>query len=88
MRKAGYSERFASALITAEGAIDNLIPPSIGMIIFGIASDTSIIALFAAGIVPGLLLAGLFAIYIYWHSAQLGLRETERFSLAEFLAAT
>ena len=48
MRKAGYNERFASALITAEGAIDNLIPPSIGMIIYGIASDTSVVALFAA----------------------------------------
>ena len=49
MREAGYSERFASALITAGGAIDNLIPPSIAMIIYGIASDTSIVALFAAG---------------------------------------
>jgi C4-dicarboxylate transporter DctM subunit len=88
MRQAGYSERFAAALITAEGAIDNLIPPSIGMIIYGIASDTSIIALFAAGIVPGLLLAGLFGVYIYWHAARLGLRETETFSLAEFIAAS
>ena len=60
MREAGYSERFASALITAEGALDNLIPPSIAMIIYGIASDTSVIQLFAAGIGPGLLLAGLF----------------------------
>ncbi len=88
MRKAGYNERFASALITAEGAIDNLIPPSIGMIIYGIASDTSVVALFAAGIGPGLLLAGLFGIYIYWYAAHLNLRETERFSLAEFLAAS
>jgi C4-dicarboxylate transporter, DctM subunit len=88
MRQAGYSQRFASALITAEGAIDNLIPPSIGMIIYGIASDTSIIALFAAGIVPGLVLAGLFGIYIYFYAARLGLRETEQFSLAEFLAAS
>jgi C4-dicarboxylate transporter DctM subunit len=88
MRQAGYNERFASALITAEGAIDNLIPPSIGMIIYGIAADTSIIALFAAGIVPGLVLAGLFGVYIYLYAARLGLRETERFSLSEFLAAS
>ena len=52
---------FASALITAEGALDNLIPPSIAMIIYGIASDTSVIRLFAAGIGPGLLLAGFSA---------------------------
>jgi C4-dicarboxylate transporter DctM subunit len=64
MREAGYSERFASALITAEGALDNLIPPSIAMIIYGIASDTSVIQLFAAGIGPGLLLAGMFGVYI------------------------
>ena len=75
MREAGYSERFASALITSGGALDNLIPPSIAMIIYGIASDTSIIALFAAGIGPGLLLAGLFAIYIYFHSVRAGIPE-------------
>jgi C4-dicarboxylate transporter DctM subunit len=88
MREAGYSERFASALITAGGALDNLIPPSIAMIIYGIASDTSIVALFAAGIGPGLLLAGLFAIYIYWHSVRAGIAESGRFSLREFLLAT
>ena len=58
MRKAGYGEGFAAALITAEGALDNLIPPSIGMILYGVASDTSISDLFAAGVFPGLLLAG------------------------------
>lgn len=88
MRKAGYSEKFASALITAEGAIDNLIPPSIGMIIYGIAADTSIVALFAAGIGPGLLMVGLFGLYIYWHAARQGLRETEAFSWSEFFAAS
>src|SRR3954468_23486934 len=88
MREAGYSERFASALITAGGALDNLIPPSIAMIIYGIASDTSIIHLFAAGIGPGLLLAGLFAGYIYYHSLRTGIRDTGRFSFPEFLRAT
>jgi C4-dicarboxylate transporter DctM subunit len=88
MREAGYSERFASALITAGGALDNLIPPSIAMIIYGIASDTSIIALFAAGIGPGLLLAGLFAIYIYFHSVRVGIAESGRFSIWELVLAT
>ena len=88
MRKAGYSEKFASALITAEGALDNLIPPSIAMIIYGIASDTSVIQLFAAGIGPGLLLTGLFGIYIYYHSINVGITETGKFSFSGFLRAT
>ena len=88
MRKAGYSERFASALITAEGALDNLIPPSIALIIYGIAAEASVVHLFAAGIGPGLLLAGLFAVYIYYHSVKSGIRDTGRFSLRQFLLAT
>jgi C4-dicarboxylate transporter DctM subunit len=88
MRQAGYSERFAAALITAEGAIDNLIPPSIAFIIYGIASDTSVIALFAAGIGPGLLLAGLFGLYIYYHSIKVGITDVNKFSFREFLLAT
>jgi C4-dicarboxylate transporter DctM subunit len=88
MREAGYSEKFAAALITAEGALDNLIPPSIAMIIYGIASDTSVIQLFAAGIGPGLLLAGFFGIYIYYYSIREGITQTGTFSLKEFLLAT
>jgi C4-dicarboxylate transporter, DctM subunit len=88
MREAGYSERFASALITAEGALDNLIPPSIAMIIYGIASDTSVIQLFAAGIGPGLLLAGFFGAYIYYSAVRAGISESGKFSFKEFLSAT
>ena len=68
LRAAGYSERFASALIVAECALDNLIPPSIAFIIYGIATETSVAHLFAAGILPGILLGGIFAIYIYLYS--------------------
>jgi C4-dicarboxylate transporter DctM subunit len=88
MRHAGYSEKFAGALITAEGAIDNLIPPSLGFIIYGVASETPIIALFAAGIVPGLLLAGLFAMYIYYYAVREGIRESQQFSLREVWVAS
>jgi C4-dicarboxylate transporter DctM subunit len=88
MRDAGYSEKFASALITAGGALDKLIPPSIAMIIYGIAANASVIHLFAAGIGPGLVMAGLFGLYIYWHSVRIGIVESGRFSLRELLAAT
>ncbi len=88
MREAGYSESFAAALVTAEGALDNLIPPSIAMIIYGIASDTSVIQLFAAGIGPGLLLTALFGVYIYWHSIKVGITQTGIFSFKKFLTTT
>lgn len=88
MREAGYGESFAAALVTAEGALDNLIPPSIAMIIYGIASDTSVIQLFAAGIGPGLLLAAFFGIYIYWYSIKIGITETGTFSLKNLLTST
>ena len=88
MREAGYSEGFAAALITSEGALDNLIPPSIAMIIYGIAADTSIIQLWTAGIGPCLLLASFFGCYIYYHSVKVGITDAGRFSLKELLHST
>jgi C4-dicarboxylate transporter DctM subunit len=58
------------------------------MIIYGIASDTSVIQLFAAGIGPGLLLAGLFGLYIYYYSVRSGISDSGRFSLKEFVHAS
>lgn len=88
LRDAGYSERFSSGLLISAGAIDNLIPPSIGFILFGIASDTSVVKLFAAGILPGLVLAGCFGAYIWLHAARHGEPRGKAFSMAEFIAAT
>jgi C4-dicarboxylate transporter DctM subunit len=88
LREAGYGERFSTGLLVAAGAIDNLIPPSIGMILYGIASDTSIVKLFAAGIVPGFVLAAFYAAYIYFHVARKGERGGAPFELREFAAAT
>ena len=88
MRKAGYSEKFASGLVTAENALDNLIPPSLGFILYGIASETSVVHLFAAGIIPGIILAVLYAAYIYVYAYRAGIRESQAFSFREFLNAT
>lgn len=88
LRQAGYSERFASALIVSECALDNLIPPSIAFILYGIATETSVAALFAAGILPGLLLGGVFALYIYVHSFKENIDLRQKFSWPEFLAAS
>lgn len=88
LREAGYSERFSSGLLIGAGAIDNLIPPSIGFILYGIASETSIVRLFLAGVVPGLVLAAFFAFYIYRHAVRKGDRGGPPFQKREFFAAT
>jgi len=61
--KAGYSDPFSLALIINASDIAFLIPPSIGMIIYGVISGTSIAELFIAGIGPGLMILLLFSIY-------------------------
>lgn len=88
MRAAGYSEKFAAGLLIAAGAIDNLIPPSIGFILYGIMSDTSIVKLFAAGLVPGLVLALFYGLCIYRYSRREGDQGGAPFSGREFVAAT
>jgi C4-dicarboxylate transporter DctM subunit len=63
MIRYGYSPRVAYGVVGAGGTLGILIPPSGPMVLFGVVSDTSIGALFMAGVVPGLMLAGIFAIY-------------------------
>ncbi|ODC04905.1 C4-dicarboxylate ABC transporter permease [Terasakiispira papahanaumokuakeensis] len=63
MLKAGYSDAFSLALIINASDIAFLIPPSIGMIIYGVISGTSIGELFIAGIGPGLLILAMFSVY-------------------------
>jgi len=64
MRDAGYSVGRSAGLIAAGGIIAPIIPPSIGLIVFGVVGNVSIIKLFMAGIVPGLLMG--LAIGIAW----------------------
>ncbi|MCC5881887.1 MAG: TRAP transporter large permease [Halomonas sp.] len=63
MLKAGYKDPFTLALIINSSDIAFLIPPSIGMIIYGVISGTSIGELFIAGIGPGLLILLMFSAY-------------------------
>ncbi len=63
--EAGYSDSFTTALIINASDIALLIPPSIGMIVYGVVSGTSIGELFIAGIGPGLLILVLFCVYAY-----------------------
>lgn len=63
MLKAGYKDSFVLALIVNSSDIAFLIPPSIGMIIYGVVSNTSIAELFIAGIGPGLMILVFFTVY-------------------------
>lgn len=69
MRRRGYDADLATGAIAAGGTLGILIPPSVTMILYGIASETSIGRLFIAGILPGIMLVGLFmawAIFLSW----------------------
>ena len=63
MRKRGYPDDIATGSICAGGTLGILIPPSITFILYGIATETSIGRLFLAGVIPGLMLAGLFVLW-------------------------
>ncbi|MCF6430997.1 TRAP transporter large permease [Leisingera sp. MMG026] len=70
MLQAGYKDSFVLALIVNASDIAFLIPPSIGMIIYGVVSSTSIAELFIAGIGPGLLILLLFSAYAYIYAVR------------------
>jgi len=63
MVKAGYDKKFASGIICAGGCLGILIPPSIMLIVYAVIAQLSPLRLFAAAMLPGLLLAGLYIIY-------------------------
>jgi C4-dicarboxylate transporter, DctM subunit len=69
MRRRGYPDDVATGSICAGGTLGILIPPSITFILYGIATETSIGRLFLAGVLPGVLLTGLFmlwTLFIIW----------------------
>lgn len=99
MRKRGYPDDVATGSICAGGTLGILIPPSITFILYGIATETSIGRLFLAGVVPGLMLTGLFilwTLFIIWkrgfraHAADFRYSWKEKFQsipkVAPFLA--
>ncbi|WP_336055736.1 TRAP transporter large permease [Nitratireductor sp. CH_MIT9313-5] len=88
MLKAGYNDSFILALIVNSSDIAFLIPPSIGMIIYGVVSNTSISELFIAGVGPGLLILLLFSIYSYIYAVRNNVPTEERATWGERLRTT
>jgi C4-dicarboxylate transporter DctM subunit len=80
----GYSKRFALGALTSGGTLGIIIPPSIPLILYGIVTENSIADLFLAGIIPGLLIAGVLAFYSYWSNRKMA---AQPFDIDEFTVA-
>jgi len=68
MVKAGFPNRFGAGVITTSGALGILIPPSIVMVMYSVSTNTSLGALFMAGVVPGIALAGCLGFTTWWRA--------------------
>ena len=66
MKKLGYADYLSTGVIAAGGTLGIMIPPSTIMVIYGIVTETNIGKLFAAGVIPGLLCAGLLMLGVSW----------------------
>jgi len=72
MRRRGYPDSVAAGSIAAGGTLGILIPPSVTMIVYGIATETSIGRLFLAGVIPGMLLVALFMVWSLYQTWKTG----------------
>jgi tripartite ATP-independent transporter DctM subunit len=88
MRAAGYNIGRASGLIASGGIIAPVIPPSIGMIIFGVAGNVSITKLFLAGIVPGILMGVAIGLTWWWVAKKENVPPGPRVSMPDRLRIT
>jgi tripartite ATP-independent transporter DctM subunit len=88
LKQRGYPDSIAIGSLAGAGTLGLLIPPSIIMIVYGVAAEVSIARLFIAGILPGILLAGLFSGYLMlwaWRNPDKVPPADERMTLAEKL---
>lgn len=88
MRKRGYPDEISAGSIAAGGTLGILIPPSITMIVYGIATETSIGRLFLAGVIPGMMLTTIFmawTLFSCWRSGLTLSDVTQHYSLKQKL---
>ena len=72
MVRRGYAVGFAAALVAAAATTDVLIPPSVAFIVYGVITETSVSRLFAAGVVPGLLMGVALVVPAVWIARRRG----------------
>lgn len=87
LKERGYPDDFRAGLITAVGAIDIIIPPSVPLIIYAAAASESVPKLYAAGILPGILIAAILAVYVLWYARRRNISDGQSFSLRFLLAS-
>ena len=87
MVQQGFPKRFGAGIVTTAGALGILIPPSIAMVLFAVSTNTSVGALFIAGVIPGLALALLLGLTTYYRAWKFGYPRLPKATLAERFAA-
>ncbi|NYT59394.1 TRAP transporter large permease [Alcaligenaceae bacterium] len=87
MVRSGYTQSFAAGVICNAGTLGILIPPSIVLVVYGAATETSVGKLFMAGVVPGLLLGFLLMLAIYILARVKNMPRQPRASLKEVMVA-
>lgn len=87
MKRRRYKSAFAAAITSSSASLAIIIPPSIPMILYGALSDTSIVQLFVAGILPGLLGGFAMLCFCYWFAVRHDLPREENFDLRRLWSA-
>ena len=87
MVRAGFPNKFGAGIITTAGALGILIPPSIVMVMYSVATNTSVGALFMAGVVPGLALAATLGGVTWYRARKFDYPRQPKASIAERVKA-